>query len=144
MKTSRVTKTLTEAHIDRLTVKCVDGMGDIFWDYVEERDSEMDFREPTAVATDEVRAALTELAQVLESRTPYTIAIRTEYRDLFDGLGKHADPKRIVSALIADADWTPHGAQTLHWLARSYGTSILRNALALAEALGIEDGEAGL
>ena len=119
-------------------------MGDIFWDFDEERDSELEFREPSAVAIDEVRAALTELAKALESRTPYTIALRTEYSDLVDGLGKRANPERIVGALTADADWTPHGAQTLYWLARSYGTSILRNALALAEALGVEDGDAGL
>lgn len=144
MKETPPTRTLTEAQIERLAVKCVNGMGDIFWDFDENRDSEMEFREPSAVATEEVREALRELAKILESRTPYTIALRTEYRDLVDGLGKHANPKRLVSALTAVADWTPHGAQTVHFLARSYGTSILRNALALAEALGIEDGEAGL
>jgi hypothetical protein len=36
------------------------------------------------------------------------------------------------------------GSAALVMLARQYGTFILANALALAEALKIEDGEAGL
>ena len=41
-------------------------------------------------------------------------------------------------------DWTPVGRQHLVALARNYGTFILRNALALAVACDIEDGELNL
>ena len=41
-------------------------------------------------------------------------------------------------------DWTEQGAREVLQLARRYGTSILRNALALAAAMKIEDGRVGL
>lgn len=40
--------------------------------------------------------------------------------------------------------WTAQGARKVLQLARRYGTSILRSALALAAAMQIEDGNAGL
>jgi spore coat protein CotH len=39
---------------------------------------------------------------------------------------------------------TEQGARTIVRLARQYGASIIRNALALATAMSIEDGEPGL
>lgn len=47
-------------------------------------------------------------------------------------------------SLVETADWTPETADILINLAQEYGTFILRNALALAVALGIEDGSRGL
>ena len=41
-------------------------------------------------------------------------------------------------------DWTEQGAREVLQLARRYGTSVLRNALALAAAMKIEDGNVGL
>jgi len=46
--------------------------------------------------------------------------------------------------LVQEADWTYGGAETLVYLAKRYGSFMLRNALALSLALGIEDGDAGL
>lgn len=46
-------------------------------------------------------------------------------------------------SLAKHADWTPSAAQALTTLARDYGAFMLRNALALAIALDIEDGELG-
>ncbi|MGE3321466.1 MAG: hypothetical protein AB7K52_04310 [Phycisphaerales bacterium] len=67
-----------------------------------------------------------------------------EYEALVARVGDDATDVRIVAALVQDADWTEQGAQEVLHLARKYGTSILRNALALASAMQIEDGEAGL
>ena len=55
-----------------------------------------------------------------------------------------ADCQRLREALSADAEWTTRGAETILLLAKQYGTFVLRNALAMAIAMGIEDGEAGL
>ena len=49
----------------------------------------------------------------------------------------------LRSALVKKSDWTPEAADELLFLAREYGTFMLRNALALAAALEIEDGSAG-
>jgi hypothetical protein len=53
------------------------------------------------------------------------------------------EPAAIERALVADADWTPLAAQHLVRLAKDYGAFMLRNAAALATALGVEDGELG-
>jgi hypothetical protein len=74
----------------------------------------------------------------------YSNALRAEYADLIAELPPAASRDRIIAALVADADWTPTGAATVHDIATMYGTSILRSALALAEALEIEDGSAGM
>lgn len=67
----------------------------------------------------------------------------SEYETIIAEVGKDAPDEEIVAALVSDAAWTDHGARTVLQLARTYGTSILRNALALADALAIEDGDAG-
>jgi hypothetical protein len=50
---------------------------------------------------------------------------------------------RIAARISAEGDWTGEGAGQLLALARDYGSFFLRNALALAVALRIEDGELG-
>jgi len=50
----------------------------------------------------------------------------------------------LQNLLTSWGDWTPDAAQTLVQLVRENGTFVLRNALALSIALGIEDGECGL
>ena len=47
----------------------------------------------------------------------------------------------VVGRLHREADWTYAGAEHVGALARNYGSFVLRNALALALALEIEDGE---
>jgi hypothetical protein len=54
------------------------------------------------------------------------------------------DWSKIEKKLHSECEWTPEGAQILLDLARQYGSFILKNALALSIALGIEDGELGL
>ena len=49
----------------------------------------------------------------------------------------------LCDRLIAESEWTPRAAQHLARLARDYGTFMLRNALALAVAMEIEDGRLG-
>lgn len=53
------------------------------------------------------------------------------------------DWKRLQGQLSDTAEWTEEGAVHLVNLSRSYGAFMLRNALALAVAAGIEDGELG-
>jgi hypothetical protein len=47
---------------------------------------------------------------------------------------------RLAELLVSTSDWTPQTAATLLDLAEQHGSFILRNALALALALQIEDG----
>ncbi len=68
----------------------------------------------------------------------------SEYKSIITNLGEDTTDEAIIAALVKDADWTETGAREVLQLARKYGTSILRNALALASAMEIEDGEAGL
>lgn len=49
----------------------------------------------------------------------------------------------LQSELVRTAEWTDAGATHLVDLARDYGSFMLRNALALAVAAGIDDGEMG-
>ena len=67
-----------------------------------------------------------------------------DYETLLEGLGDDPTDKQIVQSLVEQADWTDDGARTILKLAQDYGTFVLRNALALAEAMDIEDGHAGL
>jgi len=52
-------------------------------------------------------------------------------------------PGEIARCLVRDADWSESAAQHLLQLAKDYGVFMLRNGLALAIALGFEDGELG-
>lgn len=68
----------------------------------------------------------------------------SEYAALVSKLQNRDDDEQLLTLLVNDAEWTPQGARIVAELARFYGTSVLRNALALASALDIEDGELGL
>jgi len=52
-------------------------------------------------------------------------------------------PDSLEEALMDEAEWTAEAAEHLVWLARAYGSFMLRNALAVSLALEIEDGELG-
>jgi len=73
-----------------------------------------------------------------------TDVLLSEYEGIIANVGENANDETIIAALVRDGDWTEQGARVVVRLAREYGTSILRNALALAEAMDIEDGSAGL
>ena len=73
-----------------------------------------------------------------------TDTLLAEYETIITDLGAEATDEQIVRALVERGDWTEQGAREVLQLARRYGTSILRNALALAAAMKIEDGNAGL
>lgn len=70
--------------------------------------------------------------------------LRIEYTELVAQLSSDPTDNEIVGALVANADWTERGAREILQLAQRYGTSILRNATALAAAMNIEDGSEGL
>lgn len=73
-----------------------------------------------------------------------TDTLLAEYETIIADLSAEATDDQIVRALVERGDWTERGAREVLQLARRYGTSILRNALALADAMNIEDGDAGL
>ena len=79
--------------------------------------------------------------QILES-------VISEYRNLAKvSMASNAgdlNEERLVAELTSYHDWTEQGAQQLVALAQQYGCFFLRNALALAVAIEIEDGELGL
>ena len=73
-----------------------------------------------------------------------------EYQNLLALMGREkAEPRSrlqadaIAKCLVRDADWSERAAQHLLQLARDYGVFMLRNGLALAIALALEDGELG-
>ena len=68
-----------------------------------------------------------------------------EYSDIFcDAKQKRSvDWKHIERKLQNEMAWTEDGAKCVAALVREYGSFILRNALALANVLGIEDGQLG-
>lgn len=70
-------------------------------------------------------------------------ALVQEYKSIVESL-PDLDRESIVKRLVAEADWTDRGAAELVYLTERYGFFVLRNALALSIALGIEDGEAGI
>lgn len=54
------------------------------------------------------------------------------------------DWARVEAKLQNEMEWTSEGAAHIAALARDYGAFVLRNAMALAISLGIEDGDSGL
>jgi len=67
-----------------------------------------------------------------------------EYGKLLGELASTGEDEQIHELLVQHADWTSSGAAVLIRLARTYGTFVLANALALAETMEIEDGDVGL
>lgn len=70
-----------------------------------------------------------------------------EYESLLAALsrtnGERPESEILVTALRDSGDWTEAGAQEVVRLANDYGVFMLRNALALAIAMGKEDGDRG-
>ena len=68
-----------------------------------------------------------------------------EYRD--DVLNEDGsvpdDDDEIIRRLMEECEWTDRSAHELLRLAKYYGAFLLRNALALAIVLDIEDGDGG-
>jgi hypothetical protein len=54
------------------------------------------------------------------------------------------DWTQVEAELQNEMEWTQEGAAHVASLARNYGAFVLRNAMALAISLGIEDGDSGL
>lgn len=87
----------------------------------------------------------------MEANAAYLLEnTKQEYQVLFSNLKKSGpcatdlDWDEIRKKLQTEADWTKEGAKHIENLTRSYGSFVLRNALALAITLNIEDGELGL
>jgi len=86
----------------------------------------------------------------MEYRATQVDFLVDEYATLIKKAGFNAnemnarDWETMLRILPRLGDWTDSGAIHLVWLVRQYGVFMLRNALALAVAAGIEDGELGL
>ena len=73
----------------------------------------------------------------------------SEYRELarLRPKGQPEDSRArdvLTDRLVTQHDWTEEGARELLALVDEYGAFALRNALAVAVVLGIEDGSRGL
>ncbi len=70
----------------------------------------------------------------------------SEYKIVVENVsaGEIVDMNELTRRLSTEHDWTEEGAQSIASLAADYGAFMLRNALALAIALGKEDGDLGL
>lgn len=78
----------------------------------------------------------------------YVDSLVDEYTTLFRGRFSNThrgqqDATGIAQDLAVSADWSVQGARELVRLANEYGAFMLRNALAIAVALGKEDGTLG-
>lgn len=78
-----------------------------------------------------------------EIRDIFPDILRAEYQSIVAQLGESPTDEQLIGSLVVEADWTRPGAAEVVMLAQQYGTSVLRNALALADALDIEDGARG-
>lgn len=136
--------TTTDPRFRLIAQECVENMGDIFWDYDPKRDELGDYTDPHNVATAEVEKTLQQLSERFETSSTYPGTLRDEYATIVSGLELEPSEDALIRALVKQADWTEEGAQAVINLAQQYGTSVLRNALALAEALRINDGSSGL
>ena len=136
--------TATDPRLRLIAQECVENMGDIFWDYDSKRDKLGDYTDPYNVAIVEVEKSLQQFSDRFDTNMIYPRTIREDYATIVAALELEPGEDALIRALVEQADWTKEGAQAVFNLAQQYGTSVLRNALALAEALGIEDGSAGL
>lgn len=136
--------TETDPQFHEFAVTCVESMGDILWDFDPDRDRPLGFSDPRDIAVQEVENTLRNFAERIHRGGLYSQALRKEYARLVNALPTESGEDALIGALTRDSQWTARGAQTLVQLAQSYGAFVLRNALALAEAMKTEDGDSGL
>lgn len=136
--------TLSADDLHQAAIACVESTGDVFWDFEPKRDTPLKFRDPYIIAVESVEQKLREVGADIVYGMGDVVALRSEYAAILSDVATSAGGSEIVFRMIEKADWTEQGARLVVMLARKYGVFVLRNALALAEAMGIEDGEAGL
>jgi len=136
------TSSLVNLH--QTALDCVSDMGDVFWDYDSFRHPNSESRDPRDVAADAVEKVLREVVIVAQASNRADAVLRSEYEAIVADLPGDPSDTELVNSLVAKAAWSETGANEIIRLARDYGTSILRNALALAAAMQIEDGSVGL
>jgi hypothetical protein len=71
-------------------------------------------------------------------------ALVDEYQSVFSNISSRRGDAELCRVLEKECEWKKEGAEAVLYLARTYGSFVLRNALAVAVSLGIEDGKAGL
>jgi hypothetical protein len=136
--------TINDLRIEELAESCVNDLGDIFWDSALARHTIGQHSDLQQAAIESVKRALNGLVEQMDSGIIYPASLRAEYKAVIAHLPGSPSDRDVSNALIRESAWTERGSREVVRLARQYGFAILRNALALAEALDIEDGEAGL
>lgn len=129
---------LSVARLKELAQDCVENMGDVFWDYNVNRDSPLGYSEPSQVAMESVEATLRELVEYVGSDAVSANSLGTEYRSIVDRVGKDSGDTLLLAEIVAKGDLSHGDAGAVSQLARSYGTRLLRHAVALAEAMEVE------
>lgn len=132
---------LAPDRIEQIAEACVASMGDIFWDYIPDRDLSLGFYDPFQVAVSTVASTLHELSEIVEPTPPYGSTLGLKYREILARVGKGAEESELIAALAKDSELSPEAVGVILDLAKSFGAEILRNSLALAEAMSIENGE---
>lgn len=81
----------------------------------------------------------------MQTDVSITRTLLAEYETIVLEAGGKEEPDwdRLAASLVITGEWTPSGAEHIVSLARNHGGFMLRNALALAAALGIDDGKLG-
>lgn len=132
----------TDPRLLMMAKACVQSMGDVFGDADAARRSPMhDYSDPREIATACVEETLQDLAVQLDTSAVYPSTLRDEYSGILAEIPKTTDDAALAKILAENAEWTSNGARVVVRLARQYGTSVLRSALAVADAMGIEDGD---
>ena len=104
---------------------------------------------PNAPSSSPISNGSIEVIDMLQSQTN-VVGLTQEYITLVDEC-RSIEPRtnqavsrdRLVNALVESSDWTAEAATALVQTADNYGVFMLRNALALAIALNVEDGQLG-
>lgn len=137
-------RTHSSAYIRQIACDCVTEIGDLLRDTDSfENQQDGDRTNSRNLAISAVERTLQEFAERFNTSDVYSVVLRNEYANIAMRLPETPSDDSLVCALCTESAWTVEGARLVIDLANQYGTSILRNALALADALDIEDGLAG-
>ncbi len=101
---------ICDRDLDRLASKCVESMGDIFWDFDAKSDERGGYTDPHTIASRCVLAALKELQTRCASDSESPMSLLDEYESIVESLPSEPTDGEVITALVSEADWTREGA----------------------------------